>query len=124
MSMKNSNSLRDLELLLVKQYQFLGDFSFSKSASMSGNDTNQGTLNLCMMDREGASVHLQFQGVRNVEIKTGPYKEINIVGMVCDDMSGDQWPGVYLRLSSEDGPTHLSFYCSDAAVITEPDTDL
>lgn len=73
---------------------------------------------LCMQNHEGGSIHLQFEGVRNLNIRTGPYIDIPIVGLVCDDMRGDQWPGVNLRVSSEDGGTHLSFYCTDAHMVS------
>ncbi|MFC5474679.1 hypothetical protein [Paraherbaspirillum soli] len=112
-------TLQEINVLLVARYNLLGDFSFERNSEDEVGCVNQGNLILTMIDRDGASVRLKFFGVRNVEIRTGPFINMSIVGLSIEDMSNDQWPDVRMRVTSEDEHAYLSFYCFDADVISD-----
>ena len=95
---------------LVHRYKFLRELMFFKD-DLTG--FNQGCLKLTMADKDEQLIQLMFSGVRNLEIQTGAYDVIPLVGLVIEDMTEDQWPGVRFRVMSEDDETHLSFYCWD-----------
>ena len=63
-----------------------------------------------------ANLKLRFRGVRNLQLRTGPYSRIQVAGILIDDISNDQISGVRYRVSSEDDDAMIEFACASIEV--------
>ena len=109
----------DVQKKLVNQFNRVVELQLEAMKFCDDTASSQGDLSLILADSGGSSVRLKFLGVRNLELRTGKYRSVRLVGLAIYDMSDDQWSGVKLRVASEDDEAYLFLYCED--VLLESD---